>query len=151
MTSIAGPMASASGKLLTSPALPFSSFYTSAGLSTKAGAKMTSEPHFTYLVDYYGSGNYAHRWVEAAFAGSAIGFDNGDANFSLYGILGRLQGIKKGTAYMHVLMYAIHEMESAVGKCEAGSADGNAAALHAWDEGVVSSRCRTVICRTGRS
>ena len=133
MTFIAGPMASASGKLLTSLTLPFSSFYSSAGLSTKAGAKMTGEPHFTYFVDYYGSDDYAHRWVEAAFAGSAIGFDNGDADFSLYGILGRLQGIKKGTACMRMLMYAIHETKSTVGKCEAGSTDRNAAALHAWD------------------
>ena len=52
----------------------------------------------------------------------AIGFDNGDADFSLYGILGRLQGIKKGMAYMCVLVYVIHE---------ARSVDGNAAALHA--------------------
>ena len=68
--------------------------YSSAGLSTKAGAKMTGELHFTYFVDYYGSNNYAHRWVEAAFVGSAIGFDNSDANFSLCGILRRLQSIK---------------------------------------------------------
>ena len=108
------------GTSLTSPALPFSSFYSSAGLSTKAGAKMTGEPHFTYFVDYYGSDDYAHRWVEAAFAGSAIGFENGDANFSLYGILGRLQGMKKDTTCMSVLVYVIHEMESAVGKCEGG-------------------------------
>ena len=122
-----------------------------ADLFTNAGAKTTGEPLFIYFVVYYGSDDYACRWVEAVFAGSAIGFDNGNADFSLYGILGRLQGIKKGTAYMHILMYAIHKMESAVGKCEAGSVDGNAAALHAWDEGVVSSRCWTVISRTGRS
>ena len=54
--------------------------------------------------------------------GSAIGFDNGDANVSLYGILGRLQGIKKGMECMRGLVYAIHEV---------GSVDRNAAALHA--------------------
>ena len=93
-----------------------------ADLSTNAGAKTTGEPHYIYFVVYYGSDDYACRWVEAVFAGSTIGFDNGDADFSLYGILGRLQGIKKGMAYMCVLVYAIHE---------AGSMDGNAAALDA--------------------
>ena len=91
-----------------------------ADLSTNAGAKTTGEPHFIYFVVYYGSDNYACRWVEAVFTGSAIGFDNGDADFSLYGILGRLQGMKKDTTCMSVLVYVIHEMESAVGKCEGG-------------------------------
>ena len=108
-------------------------YASAADLSTNAGAKTTGEPHYIYFVVYYGSDDYACRWVEAAFAGSAIGFDDGDADFSLYDILGRLQGIKKGTTCMRMLMYAIHEMKSAVGKCEAGSADRNAAALHAWD------------------
>ena len=56
------------------------------------------------------------------FAGSAIGFDNGDADFSRYGILGRLQVIKKGMVCMRVVVYAIRE---------ADSVGGNAAALHA--------------------
>ena len=34
---------------------------------------------------------------------------------------------------MRMLMYVIHEMKSVVGKCETGSTDRNAAALHAWD------------------
>ena len=105
---------------------------------------MAGEPHFGYFADYYGHDDYAHRWVEAAFEGEAAGLENGDADFSLYEMTGRLQAIKKGTAYMHVLMYAIHEAESAVGKCEAGSVDGNAAALHAWDEAVVSYKLSRV-------
>ena len=78
--------------------------------------------------------------MEAGFAGLAIGFNNRNADFSLYSNFRRLQGIKKGTVYMHVMVYGIHEMESAVGKCKVGSVDRNAVALHVWDEGVVSSR-----------
>ena len=103
---------------------------------------MTGKPHFTYFGDYYVSDDYAQRWVEAAFTGLAIGFDNRDANFSLYGILGRLQDIKKGTVYIHVLMYMIHEMDSV---------DGNTAVLNTWDEGMVISHCSTAAWGTDRS
>jgi hypothetical protein len=56
-----------------------------------------------------------------------------------------------GTAYMHVLMYAIHKMESMVGKCEVENAEGNAAAMYAWDEGVVRFCSRTATWGTDRS
>ena len=54
------------------------------------------------------------------------------APFSPYTVsLGGYRASRMGTAYMHVLMYAIHKMESMVGKCEVENAEGNAAAMHA--------------------
>ena len=46
--------------------------------------------------------------------------------------------IKKGTAYMHIWMYVIREMEDALDDCKEGCAlDGcNDDPVHAWDEGV---------------
>ena len=50
------------------------------------------------------------------------------------------QSIKKGTAYMNIVMYAIHELQSAISKCP----NDRAASGHAWDEGcapLLSRRC----------
>ena len=50
------------------------------------------------------------------------------------------QSIKKGTAYMNIVMYAIHELESAIDKCP----NDRDASGHAWDEGcapLLSCRC----------
>ena len=50
------------------------------------------------------------------------------------------QSIKKGTAYMNIVMYAIHELESAISKCP----NDRDASGHAWDEGcapLLSRRC----------
>jgi hypothetical protein len=52
---------------------------------------------FKYFYDYYGTHDYAHQWVEAAFDATSTSFTNGNADFSLYGYDGREQAIKKGT------------------------------------------------------
>ena len=52
---------------------------------------------FKYFNDYYGTPDYAHQWVEAAFAGESTEFSRGNADFSKYGFDGREQAIKKGT------------------------------------------------------
>ena len=66
---------------------------------------------FKYFYDYYGTSEYAHQWVEAAFAGESTKFSRGNADFSRYGLDGREQAIKKGTAYMNIFMYVIREFE----------------------------------------
>ena len=43
----------------------------------------------------------------------------------------RVQAIKKGTVYLNIWMYAIHELEAAIAKCDVASEDMNNAAVHA--------------------
>ena len=51
---------------------------------------------FKYFYDYYGTPDYAHQWIEAAFDGESTNFRNGNADFSRYGFEGRQQVIQKG-------------------------------------------------------
>lgn len=48
-------------------------------------------PYVDYLKfrDYYGSGDYAHLWIRAAYEGKQTYFSNGNADFSLYGQAGK--------------------------------------------------------------
>jgi hypothetical protein len=91
---------------------------------------------FKYFYDYYGTSEYAHQWVEAAFAGESTKFSRGNADFSRYGLDGREQAIKKGTAYMNIFMYVIREFEDALDDCQRGIISDNYNSVHAWDEGV---------------
>ena len=47
----------------------------------------------------------------------------------------RYQGIAKLTANMGMVAYTIHELNSAVGKADAGNVDNDTGAPHNWDEG----------------
>lgn len=85
---------------------------------------------------YYGREDYAHHWVTSAFDGTRARFRNGDADFSMYGLDGRDQAVRKGTAYLSVFMYVIYELEDAFGDCERGCIQCNDSPVHAWDEGV---------------
>ena len=91
---------------------------------------------FKYFNDYYGTPDYAHQWVEAAFAGESTKFSRGNADFSKYGFDGREQAIKKGSAYMNIFMYVIREFEDALDDCKRGILEDNYNSVHAWDEGV---------------
>lgn len=44
---------------------------------------------FKKFRDYYGTGDYAHRWIMAAFDGNTTEFSNGNADFGSYGTEGR--------------------------------------------------------------
>jgi hypothetical protein len=46
----------------------------------------------------------------------------------------RKEFVKKGSAYMNVWMYVIHEMEDAIVDCQTGCIDCNDDPVHAWDE-----------------
>jgi hypothetical protein len=103
-------------------------YRTLAGFSTKAGSKMATQTNFGKFKSYYTNADYAHRYVLDAFAGTGLfaGKDNG----------ARIQGVKKGSAYMNVWMYVIHEMEDAIGDCKSGCITCNDDPVHAWDEAV---------------
>lgn len=111
-------------------------FSTSADTTMLAGCPGCPYKDFKYFYDYYGTHDYAHQWVEAAFDATSTSFTNGNADFSLYGYDGREQAIKKGTAYMSVFMYVIREFEDALDDCQKGIISDNYNSVHAWDEGV---------------
>jgi len=107
------------------------------GFSTAVESKMSKETHANYFKDYYGVYDYADRIVQAAIAGEDTTLAEGTgSDFSTMGFIGREQVIKKCVAYMNVFMYAMHEFESAVGKCVPGVLFDQYNAIHAWDEGV---------------
>jgi hypothetical protein len=83
-----------------------------------------------------GTSDYADQWVKAAFEGTRTSFTYGNADFAQYGMEGREQIIKKGTAYMNVWMYTIREFEDALDDCKRGCINCNDDPVHAWDEGV---------------
>jgi len=101
---------------------------------------------FTMYYRYYGSYDYANRFVLAAITGQETRFGNGDAsvnmNFNGQDDALRKECIKKGTAYMNAYMYAIREFEDAIDDCVGGCSGGQCnslsldASVHAWDEGV---------------
>jgi len=97
-------------------------------------------PYETYRKyrDYYGVFDYGDKWITAAFEGKSTSFGKGNANFAQYGFNGKVEAIKKGTAYMNIWMYVIREMEDALDDCQKGcqTTDCNDDAVHAWDEAV---------------
>lgn len=115
---------------------------TISGFSTSTREKMRTDckgcPYkdFRYFYDYYGTDDYAHDWVMAAFAGESTHFDNGNADFSKYGTDGKREAIKKGTIYLNVFMYVVREFEDALDDCTRGCINCNDDPVHAWDEAV---------------
>jgi hypothetical protein len=91
-----------------------------------------------FFVDYYGDFNYSDKWINAAFVGSETNFASGrgNADFSIYGLTGRGEAAKKGTAYMAIFMYIIREFEDALDDCQINCISCNDDPVHAWDEGV---------------
>jgi hypothetical protein len=138
------------------------------GFSTKAGGTMYTLgsnggcsgasdratdgcPYHDFLMyyNYYGSLDYADKFVSAAINGQATAFGNsaGDMDFTGTSDSLRKECIKKGTAYMNAYMYAIREFEDAIDDCKAGCTNGivgsgancnslSTSSVHAWDEGV---------------
>jgi hypothetical protein len=103
-------------------------YRTLAGFSTAAGTKMAGQPVFEKFKKYYGYPDYGNRYVMAALEGSGI--------FAGLDAVARVEGVKKGAAYLNVWMYVIREMEDAVDDCQAGCVDCNDDPVHAWDEAV---------------
>merc|ERR1719375_2567888 len=89
---------------------------------------MTDQVYYEVYKKFYSKGDYAHHFVMTALDGTGIfsGKDNA----------ARIQGVKKGSAYLNVWMYVIREMEDAVDDCRAGCINCNDDPVHAWDEAV---------------
>jgi hypothetical protein len=76
---------------------------------------------YQQFYDYYLDYDYADKWVSAALSGENMDFTSGKHspnNFAVLGAAARIEAVKKGTAYMHVWMYAIGEFENAIDDCE---------------------------------
>jgi len=99
-----------------------------AGFSTAAGAKMAGQATFEKFKAYYVNPDYGHRYVTAALDGSGA--------FTNKAAVVRVEGTKKGSAYMNVWMYVVREFEDALDDCKAGCVNCNDDPVHAWDEGV---------------
>ena len=127
------------------------SFRTLQGFSTGAKGNMYEGcpgcpyKHYKQFYDYYGSFTYADDWALAALDGTTLTFAapaSVSFNFGAASNSARKEAIKKGTANMHVWMYAIHEFEDAIDDCQTCTANcgafsaNDAGPVHAWDEGV---------------
>merc|ERR1740133_537545 len=137
-------------------------FRTLKGFSTKAQGKMYDGAalkegsttalvcpgcpyrHYEMFYDYYGDFDYADKWVSAALGGTDMSFTSGKFgpnNFATMHVDARVEAAQKGSAYMHVWMYAIREFEDAIDDCVSCTSDcnehsTNSGSVHAWDEGV---------------
>merc|ERR1719248_475736 len=119
---------SAGGDIIGQPSAVAVKYRTLAGFSTAALAKMKGQPFFEAYMKYYTHGDYAHRYVTAALDGTGAFKGQPEA--------ARIQGAKKGSAYMNVWMYVIREMEDAMADCKSGCLKCNDDPVHAWDEAV---------------
>jgi len=115
-------------------------YRTLKGFSTQAQAKMQNWGTYQIYKAYYNEFDYAHQYVLDALGYSGNGDGTaGTGIFAGQGDNGRTQGVKKGSAYMNVWMYVIHEIEDAISDCAAsctnpGAQDCNADPVHAIDE-----------------
>ena len=94
---------------------------------------LTGEPMYDMYNTYYGSTTYADDFVMAAIDGTTEAKSGVD--FGTLTDTQRIELLMKGAVYMNTWMYVLHEYESAIVKCEAGSLDDDSGAPHAWDEG----------------
>jgi len=110
------------------------------GFSTQAGTKMYLWSEYKKYLDYYGDDNYGDKWVTSALTGTKYVTETGrEFDFSKYDSAGRVEAIKKGTVYMNIYQYVLHEFEDAIADCSSDCTPGvdcNAEEVHAWDEGV---------------
>merc|ERR1719428_1115921 len=118
----------AGDKDIGQPTAVVNKYRTLAGFSTAALAKMKGQPFYVPYRAYYTHGDYADRYVTAALDGTGAFKNQPEA--------ARIQGAKKGSAYMNVWMYVIREMEDAMWDCKSGCLKCNDDPVHAWDEGV---------------
>merc|ERR1719399_1070989 len=119
---------SAGGVSIGQPSAVTNKYRTLAGFSTAALKKMKGQVFFDVYHCYYTHGDYADKYVTAALDGTGIFTGQPEA--------ARIQGAKKGSAYMNVWMYVIREMEDAVVDCKSGCMKCNDDPVHAWDEAV---------------
>merc|ERR1719265_2651041 len=110
------------------PSAVVNKYRTLAGFSTAALTKMSDQEFYIPYHSYYNNDAYAHTFVMSALEGTGAFAGQAD--------IARIEGAKKGSAYMNVWMYVIREMEDAIADCKAGCLDCNDDPVHAWDEAV---------------
>jgi hypothetical protein len=108
------------------PSVLHNKYRTLSGFSTDAAAKMVGEVTFEKYKKYYTYPDYADRYVKAALKGTGA-FQGKDEK-------ARIQGVKKGSAYMNVWMYTIHQMEQAIKDCTSEVHKGKQDPVYAWDK-----------------
>mmetsp|Transcript_3258 Transcript_3258/g.6012 ORF Transcript_3258/g.6012 Transcript_3258/m.6012 type:complete len:510 (-) Transcript_3258:112-1641(-) len=110
------------------------------GFSIQAEAKMKNWQEYPKYSDYYGDYDFGDKWVKNALDGTKYVSGNGKVfDFSKYGDAGRIEAIKKGTVYLNIYQYVLHEFEDALADCSSSCTpmvDCNEEGVHAWDEGV---------------
>jgi len=115
-------------------------YRTLKGFSTQAEGKMKMQETYQVYRAYYGEYDYAHQFVMDALGNAVTGTGSAAAGvFMNLGDDAREQGVKKGTAYMNVWMYVIHEIEDAIMDCQNSCTDPttqtcNQDPVHAIDE-----------------
>ena len=94
-----------------------------------SNAKLTGEKWYDIYVTYYGGDKlYANTFTSNACNGKG---DFAPSTSPLVTETSRIEGCKKGAAYLNVWMYVIHEMEAAISDCK----NAVTPSTH-WDEAV---------------
>merc|ERR1719174_99234 len=122
-------------------------YRTLQGFSTQGQAKMGNWADYQVYRAYYSEHDYANQYVLDAlgYTGGIQPGTTGGTGAAATGVFAgmgddaRTQGVKKGSAYMNVWMYVIHEIEDAISDCtnsctNPGAQDCNADPVHAIDE-----------------
>jgi len=114
-----------------------------SGLRTVRGfsKSLAGEAAYDEYVAYWGDEMYADNYIRAVLwdklsAGSSAKNEDRPALFdgvALSDVMAK-QMFVKGAQYQNTWIYALHELYSAVSKCEVGNT-GEDGAPHAWDEG----------------
>uniref|UniRef100_A0A7S1G0P6 Uncharacterized protein n=3 Tax=Corethron hystrix TaxID=216773 RepID=A0A7S1G0P6_9STRA len=110
------------------------------GFSLQAEKKMRTWTEYQKFQKYWGDYDFGDKWVQNALAGTKYRSQTGkEYDFGLYGDEGRKEAVKKGTVFMNVYQYVLHEFEDAIADCNSdcvAGVDCNEEQVHAWDEGV---------------
>ena len=107
-------------------------------LSITVENKMSKEETAIDFMDYYGVGDHADQFVQAAIVGGKTAFNLSDADFTEIGFEEKEQHINKEVSYMNVRVYTLHKFELAIVKRDSAveSLVYPGDSIHAWDEGV---------------
>jgi len=109
-------------------------FSREAEISLGLCAKHCPKADYEKFRDYYGDGDYADQWVQAASTAGKTTFLNGDADFSDLDLEGRYVSIVKATQTMALWMWVLRSMETALDGCE--DPETQLWSIHYWDQAV---------------
>eukprot|EP00580_Thalassiosira_gravida_P015601 CAMPEP_0201663610 /NCGR_PEP_ID=MMETSP0494-20130426/5351_1 /ASSEMBLY_ACC=CAM_ASM_000839 /TAXON_ID=420259 /ORGANISM="Thalassiosira gravida, Strain GMp14c1" /LENGTH=522 /DNA_ID=CAMNT_0048142239 /DNA_START=113 /DNA_END=1681 /DNA_ORIENTATION=+ len=81
---------------------------------------------------YYGSTDYADKWIRASIDGAETTFANGNADFSKFGLAGRAESVRYGTAVLNIWMAVVGRLETAAFLCPSFASS----SIMKWDRAV---------------